>query len=43
MNIQLKKISVDDGFEIYEMLQQIPKDENGIINTINGITFGEYK
>ena len=43
MNYKLKRLSVDDGNDIYEMLQQIPKDENGFINNINGLTFDDYK
>ena len=43
MDYKLKRLSVDDGNDIYEMLQQIPKDENGFINNINGLTFDDYK
>jgi predicted acetyltransferase len=43
MNIELKKLSISDDMDIYEMLQEIPKDENGFINTVNGMTFEEYK
>lgn len=43
MDYKLKKLSVDDGNDIFEMLQQIPKDENGFINNIYGLTFDDYK
>ncbi len=43
MNFELRKLSVDDGIDIYHMLQEIPKDENGLINPMNGKTFEEYK
>jgi len=43
MNIELKKLALSDDMDIYEMLQEIPKDENGFINTANGKTFEEYK
>jgi predicted acetyltransferase len=43
MNFELKKLAISDDMDIYEMLQEIPKDENGFINTVNGMTFEEYK
>ena len=43
MNFELKKLAINDDVDIYEMLQEIPKDENGFINTVNGMTFEEYK
>lgn len=43
MLYHLKKLTLDDGNEIYEMLQQIPKDENGFLNNINGLAFDDYK
>jgi glutamine amidotransferase PdxT len=36
MNFQLRKLTISDNMDIYEMLQEIPKDENGFINTVNG-------
>ncbi len=41
--IELKKLSPDDGYDIYNMLQAIPKDENGLINNAHGMTYDEYK
>lgn len=43
LNIELKRLSVDDGIDIYEMLQEIPKDENGFLNSAWGKTYEEYK
>jgi len=43
MAIELRKLSIDDGKDIYDMLQEIPKDENGFMNGCNGINFNEYK
>ncbi len=43
MDIELRKLSLDDGIEVYNMLQEIPKDENGFVNGCNGRTFEEYK
>ena len=40
---QLKKISVKDGRDIYDMLQTMPKDENGLINNANGLSYEEFK
>ena len=41
--IELKKLSTDDGHDIYDMLQTMPKNENGLINNVNGMTYDEYK
>lgn len=43
MNYELQKLSVNNGNDIYEMLQDIQKDENGFINSMNGKTFEEFK
>jgi len=42
MKYELKKLTVDDGKDIYDMLQQIPKDENGFFNKINGLNYENY-
>lgn len=39
----LKKISSEDGHDIYDLLQTMPKDENGLINNANGLTYEEFK
>lgn len=43
MDLNLKKLSINDGHEIYEMLQEIPYDENGFLNDVNGATLEELK
>lgn len=43
MSIELKELSAEDGIDIYDMLQEIPADENGFLNSVNGKTFEEYK
>ena len=40
---ELKRLSVDDGLDIYKMLQDIPGEENGLFNKANGLTYDEYK
>ena len=40
---ELRRLSVDDGMDIYTMLQEIPKEENGLLNKANGLSFAEYK
>ena len=40
---ELRKLSVNDGMDVYQMLQDIPLDENGLQNKVNGMTFEEYK
>lgn len=41
--IELRRLSVDDGNDIYNMLQEMPAEENGLINKANGLTFEEFK
>ena len=41
--LELKKLSVDDGMDIYTLLQEIPSEENGFFNKANGLTYEEYK
>lgn len=43
MDYLLKRLSINDGRDIYDMLQAIPRDENGFINGVNGMSFDEYK
>ncbi|MFB0919489.1 MAG: GNAT family N-acetyltransferase [Oscillospiraceae bacterium] len=42
MNYELRKLSINDGRDVYEMLQEISKDENGFENSVNGLSFDEY-
>lgn len=41
--IELRKLSLDDGEDIYEMIQEIPESENGYQNNAKGKTFDEFK
>lgn len=41
--IELKRLSIADGNDIYYMLQEIPAEENGLINKANGLTFEGFK
>lgn len=43
MQIELKKLSIDDGRDVYDMLQEIPSDENGFMNGVCGRSFEEYR
>jgi predicted acetyltransferase len=43
INFSLKQLSVDDGNDIYEMLQELPQTENGFHNMFNGLSFEEFK
>lgn len=41
--IELKKLSENDGKDVYDLLQSMPKDENGLINNAHGLSFEEFK
>jgi hypothetical protein len=43
MDIELRQLSIEDDLNVYAMLQEIPKDENGFINGFNGMSFESYK
>jgi len=43
LKIELKKLCVDDDHKIYDMLQELPENENGFINAMSGKSFEEYK
>jgi predicted acetyltransferase len=43
VNCELRKLSTDDGRDLYDMLQKLPKNENGFTNGCNGITYEEFK
>ena len=40
--IELRRLSVNDGDDIYEMLQEIPREENGFMNSANGMSREEF-
>lgn len=43
MNCYLRKIDLNMGQLEYDMYQDIPKEETGSSNSINGMTFEEFK
>ncbi len=43
VNCELRKLSPDDGRDVYDMLQELPREENGFINGCNGKTYDEFK
>lgn len=43
MDIEFRQLSVNDDIDIYDMLQEIPKNENGVVNGCNGKDFESYK
>jgi len=43
MDIELRKLSAADGRDVYDMLQAIPKDENGFMNGVNGMDYEAFK
>ena len=43
MAVELRQLSVCDGRNVYEMLQDIGSDEYGFTNEVNGMTYDEYK
>lgn len=42
MQYKLTNLSINDGKDIYYMLQELPADENGFINSVNGKSYEEY-
>lgn len=42
MNIELRPISLNDGNDIYEMIQEIGPEENGFLNLGHGISLSEF-
>ena len=43
MTFKLRKLSVSDGRDIYNMLQHIGKNENGFINHCQGMDYASFK
>ena len=41
--LYLKRISVDDGIEIYNMLQEISSNDNGFHNKVYGMSYNRFK
>ena len=42
MQYKLTNLSIKDGKDIYDMLQELPADENGFINSVYGKSYEEY-
>ncbi len=43
MKIELVQLDINDSNDIYLMLQEIPQEENGFMNSAHGKTFEEFK
>lgn len=43
MALVIRKLSIQDGIDIYDMLQEMPMNENGFMNPIKGKSYDEYK
>ena len=43
MQLTIRKASVYDGADIFQLLQQLPPDENGFINSAAGKNYEEYR
>jgi hypothetical protein len=43
MTITFRKLSADDGEDVFGMLQELPSDENGFLNPMIGKSFDDYK
>ncbi len=41
--VELKELSTEDGKDIYNMLQDIDREENGFHNVASGMDYEEYK
>lgn len=40
--LYLRKAAPDDGRDIYDMLQRIGANENGFVNEVNGMDYGQF-
>ena len=43
MSLSIRKARMNDGRDIYDMLQEMPADENGFVNSVNGKTYEAYQ
>lgn len=43
MSVEIRRLSITDGRDIYEMLQKIPPNENGFVNSVHGKSFEEFQ
>jgi predicted acetyltransferase len=43
MNLELRQLSVDNGIDEYNMLQEIDANEYGFTNEVKGMSYEQYK
>lgn len=43
MALEIRKLNRTDGMDIYEMLKELPPEENGFQNPMSGKTYDEFK
>lgn len=43
MDTHLRQLSPSDGMDVYEMLQELPADENGFINGMHGRSAEDFR
>lgn len=43
MICELRKLSIDDGRDVYEFLQNLDRESNGFINSAYGMTWDEFR
>ena len=41
--LELRKLTDSDGMDVYEMLQAMPYEENGLMNKAHGLSFEEFR
>ena len=42
MTVELRQLSPNDGRDIYDMLQEIQRNDCGVINDVHGMAFDDY-
>lgn len=42
-NVELKQLAVNDGMDVYDLLQRLPADENGFMNPMAGRSEEEFR
>jgi len=43
MMMELRPLTLDDGRDVYDMLQEIPAEENGFFNNQHGVSFEDFQ
>jgi predicted acetyltransferase len=43
MELNLRQLSISDGIDVYNMLQEIDENEYGFTNEVKGMSFDDYK